>query len=463
MSAPVLWILLPAFVSIFLFLNNKTPYRFLIFVLFSLFLAISTFFIRIDPAGDIAFFQISIRSDLNVLGRSFILTQNDLFLVRLIYFFNTIWGTCANFYPRQNRVIPLGLLFSAMLLGAFAVFPFLYAALIIALSIILSVPLLVGNSTRNLTGISRFVIYQILALPFILLAGWFLAGGEISPVNPSQLIQAALLLGLGFVLWLGVFPFHSWIPMLHREADGLNVGYILILLISITFLVILKFVDGFSWLRQYALFYEAMLLLGIIMETLGAVGVFFQKDLKEITGYAFLHMIGMLLVSVGIFPLSGIHIFPMMLAEFFIAVSLLYLVMEYLKNDDSEADMRISRSTDWNAIAVIGFVFALLSISGMPLTTGFPPVQWIYQLLARTNGAFFITLIFSKVLIAISAMRILKIVYQQSPQLGQLIPRTGRDWFMVIVFVIIVLSGIFPQFIYSNFDQLVTGFQNLIQ
>ena len=277
MSAPVLWILLPAFLSIILFLNNKTEYRFYVFVLFSFFLTILTILIRIDPAGDIPFYQFSIRSDLNILGRSFILTQNDLFLVRLIYFFNTIWGIFANFYRRQNRAIPLGLLFSAMLLGAFSVFPFLYAALIIALSIILSVPLLVGNRTRNLTGISRFVIYQVLALPFILLAGWFLAGGEISPVNPSQLIQAALLLGLGFVLWLGVFPFHSWIPMLHRESDGINAGYVLILLISITFLVILKFIDGFSWLRQYALFYQAMLLLGIIMAALGAVGVFLDR------------------------------------------------------------------------------------------------------------------------------------------------------------------------------------------
>ena len=96
--------------------------------------------------------------------------------------------------------------------------------------IIMSIPLLVSANTKKKTGITRYLIFQTLSMPFVLLAGWFLAGGEVAPVNPEQLAQATLLLGLGFVFWLGIFPFHSWVPMVFEETSIIESGYVFQLL-----------------------------------------------------------------------------------------------------------------------------------------------------------------------------------------------------------------------------------------
>ena len=463
MNAPVFWIFLPAGVSIILFFTPRERTRYFFFVAASMLFTVSAFIIRIDPTSEMSFFEIAMSSELRILGRSFLLTEEDQFLVQVVYSLNALWGIFSYFFRRYSRVVPLGLLFSAMLLAAYSVTPFLYAALIIELAIILSVPILHDNQNSKTRGISRYMIYETLALPFILLAGWFLAGGEITPVNPAQLVQATLLLGLGFILWLGVFPFHSWISLLYRESETINLGYILQLFISISFLIMLKFINGFSWLRQYGLFFEALLILGAIMEALGALGLFLQKNLKDINGYALLHLVGMLMTTLGIYSYSDITILPHMFAIFFIALSLLHITIEFVHTSGRNTNIFLQQKEDVKLVAVLGYVYALLVISGMPLTIGFTPVQWIYQTLAPNHAIAFWMLIGSKTLISITAIRLLKRIYEIPISLQDLMPKKIKDWALLLLLVFTVLAGLFPSFIFSKFDQLVSGFENLIQ
>jgi formate hydrogenlyase subunit 3/multisubunit Na+/H+ antiporter MnhD subunit len=463
MNAPVLWIFLPALVSTILIITPQERIRFLIFITTSILLVLSTFIIRIDPVGDLSFFEFAMSSELRILGRSFILTEEDKFLVQIVYFFNVIWGIFSYFFRRNSRVVPFGLLFSGMLLAAYTVTPFLYAALIIELSILLSIPLLHDNKQAETQGISRFLIYQTLALPFILLAGWFLAGGEITPVNPAQLVQATLLLGLGFILWLGVFPFHSWISLLYRESETINLGYFLQLFIFIAFFIILKFLNGFSWLRQYGTFFQGLLVLGAIMEGLGALGISFQNNLKDINGYALLHMIGVLMTALGIYIFGGIILFPHMFAVYFASLSLLHITIEYLFGSVRNEKLELAQKEDVNIYAFFGYAYALLTISGMPLTIGFAPVLWMYQILANNHVFAFWVLIGSKILISITAIRVIKLMYEKAVTRQALLPEKIKDWGMVVFFVLVMLAGLFPTVIYRNFEQLLSGFKNLIQ
>jgi NADH-quinone oxidoreductase subunit N len=463
MNAPIYWIFLPAAISIILFVTPQERTRYLFFVAVSTFFALSAFFIRIDPDSEVAFFEFTMSSELRILGRSLILKEEDKFLLQVIYFFNALWGIISYFFRRYSRVVPLGLLFSSMLLAAYAVTPFLYAALIIELAIILSVPLIHANHQEGSRGISRYMIYQTLALPFILLAGWFLAGGEITPVNPDQLVQATMLLGLGFILWLGVFPFHSWISLLYRESETINLGYFLQLLIAIAFLVMLKFINGFSWLRQYGIFFEGLIVLGAIMEWLGALGLSFQKNLKAINGYALLHMIGMLMTTLGVYTYGGFIILPHMFAIYFIALSLLHISLEYIYLNDRNKKIDLSLKEDVNVLAILGYAYGLLSISGMPLTIGFAPVQWTYQTLASNHIFAFYALIGSKILVSITSIRLIKLINEKPIKIQTQLPKKVIDWVFLIFLALIMLAGFFPNFLYVSFEQLMSGFENLIQ
>ena len=72
----------------------------------------------------------------------------------------------------------------------------------------------------------RFLIYQTLGMPFILFAGWLLAGVEASPGDLQLAIQSATILGLGFAFLLAIFPLYTWLPMLAEEVSLYMLGFL---------------------------------------------------------------------------------------------------------------------------------------------------------------------------------------------------------------------------------------------
>jgi hypothetical protein len=95
---------------------------------------------------------------------------------------------------------------TGLMVASLAVEPFLYAALFIEMAVLLAIPLLTSIYSPPGRGIVRFLIYQTLAMPFILVTGWLLAGVEASPGDLALAAQSTSMLGLGFAFLLAVFP-----------------------------------------------------------------------------------------------------------------------------------------------------------------------------------------------------------------------------------------------------------------
>ena len=112
----------------------------------------------------------------------------------------------------------------------------------------------------------RFLIFQTLAVPFILFSGWLLAGIGANPGNLDLVQQAATLLGLGFAFLLAIFPFYTWIPLLAEEAHPYVVGFLFWMLPTASLFFGLGFLDRYSWLRDAST-------LPVILKTVGALMV----------------------------------------------------------------------------------------------------------------------------------------------------------------------------------------------
>lgn len=121
-----------------------------------------------------------------------------------------------------NRFVSIGLMIISLLTASIAVEPFLFAALLLEIAAMLVIPLLVPIYQKPGRGVVRFLIYQTIAMPFILFSGWMLAGVEASPGDLGTTTQAGTMLGLGFAFLLAVFPLYNWIPMLMEEAAPLR-------------------------------------------------------------------------------------------------------------------------------------------------------------------------------------------------------------------------------------------------
>jgi len=464
MNAPIIWIISPVVVSIFLFFIKNRKIRDYLYIGISFLFAVLTLFIEIDFTGERRLFSINVSSFLNILGRSFVLLENDKFLIFLVYFFNAIWGFTSFILKKSARFIPFGLMYTAFLLAAVSVEPFLYSALIIEIAVIMSIPILANSQAHKKSGISRYLIFQTMAMPFILLAGWFLAGGEISPINPEQLVQATLLLGLGFIFWLAVFPFHSWVPMVFNETDPINSGFVFLLLQAIYLILILKYINGFAWLRAYPEFFQALRFLGIIMAGFGSIGLFFEKSIRKLIGYEFLHSIGILLVAIGLSATWGITLFTYLIGSRLISQSLLsWSVSNFESFEKRMSVFSFGDLIKKRPVAGASFLFSLLSLSGMPLTIGFPPIQTLYQYLAADYPTLLVLMILSNILITVTVFRFIKEVLRKNNELILLMDTVKEDIYLFSILIIFIISGFFPRTILIRFEQLVSGFDFLIK
>ena len=144
MSSPIIWIILPAFVSIglFLLLRHRTLVYIIGFLL-SLGLTGAAYWLPIETLGETGSTGFKISGVLTILGRQLILNQDRQAILILIYAITAFWLFGGLFTNVPPILVPISLLVVSFLVGSIAVDPFLYAAIFIEIAVLLTLPLLV--------------------------------------------------------------------------------------------------------------------------------------------------------------------------------------------------------------------------------------------------------------------------------------------------------------------------------
>lgn len=465
MSAPLIWAILPIFISIFLLFLRKHYFLIcLVQIVSCLFILISAAAGRFVVTGSSSIFNFQISPEMNILGRSLIITSGLKSILILFYLALAIWSIVLYIFKIKSNIVPFGLAFIGLLIAALAVEPFLYSALILEIAVIISVPIVANPANPRIKGVSRYLIYFTIGMPFVLLAGWYLAGGEITPVNDEQLIQAALLLGLGFVFWLAVFPFQSWVPLLADETEP-NEGFFVLTLLPIAVAsLLMKYLNGFAWLRGYGTVFQALRIFGLIMIVIGSVWFSLQKKLRKAIGYLILVSSGLIIISISLNTSNG-YIFSTyfmllrVICFFVISWTLLFMeqvtgifFVESLKGLFSKAPL-----------LAISFFIPLFSLIGMPFTLGFPVIQSLFSefsvYIPRLNSFLFL----SQIILSVTLLRWVFISIEIddnniSKNLG-----LPMNIFLILCIFGLILLALFPNFVYPYIGEFVNNLQFLIK
>jgi NADH-quinone oxidoreductase subunit N len=456
MSAPFLWIFLPLVLAGGLLLIHNSKASTLIACIFSLCLTLAAWFLPIDNALTFGSLSFKLTSSFEILGRYFVLGGNDRSLLVLIYGSVFFWFALAPIIKTPPHLTPLGLAITALLVASLAVEPFLYAALLIEMAVILSVPLLATPGQRPGKGLIRFLIFQTLAMPFILFSGWLLAGIEANPGDLELVQQAAILIGLGFAFLLAIFPFYSWIPMLIQECSPFTVGFILWMFPTVTLFFGLGFLDHYTWLRDAPNMRNVLTMAGVLMVTSGGLLAAFQQHLGRILGYVVIMETGFSILSISIGGVSGMDIFYMLLIPRALCLFIWAFALTVLKDKFPTlllSDIKgIARSHPFTTAVV---VVTNLAMAGMPLLAGFPPHQAIWEGLTSISLVVAIWVLIGNIGLFFSSIRVLQVM-SAAPEgsLWESHETVPQRILLTSCILAILLLGLFPQWVLPLWTKL---------
>ncbi|MBC7875829.1 MAG: hypothetical protein H7Y59_01545 [Anaerolineales bacterium] len=465
MSAPVIWILVPFISGILILLFFSERYSSLAGGSISIILALTALIFPIDTALLLGAISLKISSSVQFFGRSFALTTADGSLLVIIYGLSALWffGTQAS--GIANRFVSLGLMIVALLTASIAVEPFLFAALLLEIAAMLVIPLLVLPFQKPGRGVVRFLIYQTLAMPFILFSGWMLAGVEASPGNIGTTTQVGIMLGLGFAFLLGVFPLYNWIPMLMEEASPYATGFLLWALPTFTVIFALGFLDRYTWIRNSPQLSSAIQYAGIFMVVSGGFFASLQRHIGRIMGYAAIVETGLLILAMSLKSLEVVNITFLLLIPRGFVLALWALSLSIIKREAySLRFSEIQGLARTYPLAVTALILAHLSMTGFPLLAGFPSRIALWQELAGQSLTIAFWMIMGMFGLLIAAVRTLAVFVMAEDGKAWAL---NESWIQMIMLGVgasgLFILGIFPQILQPLLTNLPALFNHLGQ
>jgi len=463
MNAPFLWIILPILVGGFTLLLLDEHSIAITGGLVSLVLAGIALVVPIDEAMGFGPISIKIASSVSFLGRSLVLSAAEAPLLAMIFGMCAIWFFGAEAAGVAKRLIPLGLIITALLVASIAVQPFLFASLLIEMAVLVAVPLLSPLEQKPGQGVIRFLIYQTLGMPFILFAGWLLAGVEASPGDLALTVQSTVMLGLGFAFLLAIFPLYNWIPQLMEESSPYAVGFLLWVLPTTIIIFGISFLDRYAWLRTSAQVIDGLRVVGLLMLVSGGLWAAFQHHFGRLMAYTTIAETGFLVLAVSLAASTSANLVFLFLIPRGLSLAIWALSLSIFKTKDEtfrfSSMQGLARSYP---LATAGLVLAALSNAGFPLLAGFPPRLALWQGLAYESIGAAIWYLVGLLGLLIGAVRMLAVLVMQKEETTWSLKENLVQRGMLGVGILgLFILGIFPQVVGSIVEKLPLMFQHL--
>ena len=463
MNAPAIWIIFPFGIGVLLLFINNQRVLSLIGGVVGILLATAAQFVPLEFAMNIGGFSLKIESSLNILGRTLTVQPTEGTLLALIYGAVALWFFGAEASNSATRLVPIGFMITALFVASIAVEPFLYAALFIEMAILLAVPMLVSIYRPPSKGVTRFLIYQTLAMPFILLAGWLLGGVEASPGDLALAAQSAAMLGMGFAFLLAIFPLYNWVPMLSEEVNPYILGFLLWILPTITIIFSAGFMDRYSWLRSSPQLTVALRLAGLAMLVTGGAFAAFQRHLARIMAYGAIAETGFSILALSLDLRLGIPILFLLIPTRALGLAVWSLSVTVIKEQVNTMRFGTVKGLIRTLpFAGTGMIIATLSTSAFPLLAGFPARLALWEGLARESILSALWMALGIVGLLISAFRSLAVITMAEEHTGWKPRENWTQRFMLGLGVIgLFIMGLFPQSIQFFLANLPLMFEHL--
>jgi NADH-quinone oxidoreductase subunit N len=456
----VLFILTGAAMIILSFTRRRHLLSGLLAGLFCLVIAVFVLYIPLDEA--LSFLGISVRFDGRwlILGRSFLLNQNNRASIGYVYIGGglILVGAWTARPERMYYTLAMGIL--GLIAASLLIDPFLYAAIFIELAVIFAVIILSSRTLGRARGGLRLLSLYTLAMLAILLVGWSVDVSGFGLEMEGANTRLALLLGFGLATFLSIPPFHSWIPMAAEENHPFSWAFVAVVLQGAALFFLMRFIGSFTWIHENKEVFRFIRNIGATMAIIASLWSVLQEDFQKMASYALIADLGVMLVALGLGSMEGFQLALGLTGARVISMSCLsqglMQLWKYNRREYTEEDIEtVLPSPIVSAAILVG----MLSIAGFPLTAGFPGRWSLLSMIAPLDRFAWIAIVGSMGVLCIAAFRITAaLVFEKRNTQSERLTWKEKVFLGEGVFLTIVL-GIFPQLLFPWIITALEGIQ----
>jgi NADH-quinone oxidoreductase subunit N len=330
---------------------------------------------------------------------------------------------------------------------------------------IFSIPLyiLTGSDKRNLKSNEASLKYflmgsfstgiMLLGIAFLYGAtdkGSFfledLASGK--SANSPLMITGLILLMISMAFKVSAAPFHFWTPDVYDGAPTVVTSFMATVVKAGAFIAFIRlFANAFPDIKsQWQIF---VAIIAAVTLFIGNITAVFQQSVKRMLAYSSIAQVGFMLLSLltlNTLAKEGIILY---IAVYNIATIGLFAIIVKMKDFSFDGFNGLARK--YPVVAFSATIF-LLSLAGIPLTGGFLAKYYMIASVIET-GSYLWLVIFALLCATVSVyyyFRVIQAMYFKEGVAQPLEINIGFQGMLLLLAVILILLGIFPQWLISR-------------
>ncbi len=250
---------------------------------------------------------------------------------------------------------------------------FAMAVLVFAVSVALAVFIIQAGQLTSVRGAQRYLLVTLLAVPFLLAAGW-LVNPSAPDVQTAEMVRRALVpAAVGLGLLLAVFPFGTWMPAVAADAPPIVTAFLFTAGQAVALFLAFTFFHENPLVTADPVMTTMIRLAGLVMAASGGLMAAVQRDFGRFFGYAALSSLGILLLALVAGGSQGITLALLHGVGRSVSIALLAAALAILRHwagTDRFAELQgMARHLP---ITTLGLMLGGLALAGFPLTAGFP-------------------------------------------------------------------------------------------
>lgn len=284
--------------------------------------------------------------------------------------------------------------------------PLTYTPIAVVLAAILSVFLIQAGRPGDTQGAWRQLLFPALAVPFFLVAAWYIEQAPLNPDDQSPLRVAAWLLIAGFALLIQPVPLHVALPAVARQAPPVVAAFLFSGGQAVTLFLLQRFLVTYPWLGDAVDSAAWLLWLGVATALLGGALTAVQQRLGRMVGYAALYDYGILIVALGLRGTAGLPTAIWLLLTRTLSLLTLSAGAAAVRHHmTTDVYSRLQGAASRLPLAVTALIAGGFGLVGMPLTPQFASRWALLQLVSESDPRWALLLLFGGLGVLVGVVR----------------------------------------------------------